>query len=397
MRIAFLIAKDLLDGGGGIEKVTREVGRRLAAKGHSVVAYSTAASRRLPAAWEGIELRWLPRMKPYWAEKLAGSIYGAALAGFHGPRPDLFHLHSVAAGSTALFLRLSGVPCVLQMHGVEWQRSRWGNVAKATLRALEKLSFANAAAVTAVSRRQCDFYRRRFGVPVAFIPTGTSICDPVPPVHLSQLDLKPEKYFLTAVRLVREKGLHYLIPAFHRSAGDWTLVIAGAPGGDEGYVKLLRDLAGGSGRIRFLGHVQEPLLGELYSNAGAYVQASEIEGMSTSLLDAMSYGRCCIVSDIPENLDVLGSAGIAFRSADIENLAHRLASVTQSGEMSRLLGSMARKRVLAHFSWDSIAEELISLYSETIQHAARHSREDASRSWSSSLGDGRDRRSGQGH
>ena len=122
---------------------------------------------------------------------------------------------------------------------------------------------------------------------------------------------------MTAARLVQEKGLHRLIPAFLKVRCDWNLVIAGGDGGDKGYLEVVAALPpeianSVSGTYGCL------LLDELYSNAGAYVQASEIEGMSLSLLDAMSFGNCCIASDIPANLEVLANCGITFRNFDIE-------------------------------------------------------------------------------
>jgi glycosyltransferase involved in cell wall biosynthesis len=370
MKISFLIAKDLLEGEGGIEKVTREVGRRLVARGHSVIAYSTTGDGACPTHWEGMQVRWLPRAKPYWTEKVAGSLYGAALARFRDPQADIYHLHSVAAGATARLLRGWGAGCVLQMHGIEWQRSRWGNAAKATLQVLEKVSFAGASAVTAVSREQCRYYEQHFHMPVVFIPTGTALSPQIASAHLAAIGIEPGKYFFTAVRLVREKGLHYLIPAFRKAGGDWKLVIAGGDGGDREYLRQLRELAMGCNCIRFMGHVKEPLLGELYSSAGAYVQASEIEGMSISLLDAMSYSRCCIVSDIPENLDALGDSGLSFHAANIDDLARQMRWVVQSRRAAGEIGERAKARVLREFSWDSVTDNLEDLYRKTADLAA---------------------------
>jgi glycosyltransferase involved in cell wall biosynthesis len=272
----------------------------------------------------------------------------------------------------AWLLRGRKTPCILQMHGVEWRRSRWGKAAKATLRALETASFAGVAAVTAVSKEQCKFYGEQFGKPVVFIPTGTALN---PTVHSSQLatvGMEPGKYFFTAVRLVREKGLHYLIPAFRNAKSNWKLVIAGGDGGDREYARYLRELAAGCDKILFLGHTTEPLLGELYSNAGAYVQASEIEGMSISVLDAMSYGRCCIVSDIPENVNAVRGAGISFRCGDVADLTSKLRWAEHSNQAAAELGARARSQVVEEYSWDAVTGDLEDLYRETIDRSAAH-------------------------
>jgi glycosyltransferase involved in cell wall biosynthesis len=270
-------------------------------------------------------------------------------------------LHSVATGAMARLL-VARAPCVLQMHGVEWQRSRWSRGAKMVLQSLEKISFRDASAFTAVSQRQRDFYQKRYGRPVEFIPTGTALPEAPHPELVTKLGLPPNRYYLTAVRQVREKGLHHLIPAFLRLDTDWHLVIAGAMGGDSTYCRQLREMAAGHPRIHFLAHVTDPLLGSLYALAGAYVQASEIEGMAVSLLDAMSHGNCCIVSNIPENLDVVGPAGLSFLSRNIGDLASKMQLASQDRGQAAALGLAARSRVLSEFTWDAVTDRLESLY-----------------------------------
>src|SRR3954453_11319898 len=134
MNIHFLLAKDFFRG-GGIETYTREVGRRLVERGHRVTVYSTRGIGVCPDDFEGMRLIWLPRIKPYWAEKCSGALF-AAWQAMRQEAPDVMHLHSVVAGSMSPLLRLKGTACVLQMHGIEWMRSRWGSVAKGMLRAM---------------------------------------------------------------------------------------------------------------------------------------------------------------------------------------------------------------------------------------------------------------------
>ena len=362
MKIAFLVVKDFLQRSGGIEKYTREVGRRLVKRGHAITVYSTGDEKSSPAEWEGIRIKYVPKVHPHWMEKLCGSVLAATRARCTEEPPDVFHLHSVAAGAMGRILRASHVPCVLQMHGIEWRRSRWGFAGKLLLKQLEQAAFRNATAVTAVSEDQCEYYRAQYGMPVSFIPTGTEVRQFHPPLHLNSLHVEAGKYFFTAVRLVREKGLHYLIPAYLRLSTDWQLLIAGDAGGDRDYVNYLHELAQGSEQIRFLGHVASPLLDEYYSNAGAYVQASELEGMSIALLEAMSYGQGCIASDIPENRAVLAETGIFFRNKNVDALANALQNAVQNPASLKQLGEMARQRALDQFTWDQVTLSLEALY-----------------------------------
>jgi glycosyltransferase involved in cell wall biosynthesis len=365
MNIHFLLAKDMI-GGGGIEKYTREVGSRLAARGHSVTVYGTAHSGPRPDSLNGMRLIWIPRLRPYWAEKPCGSLL-AALRSFAEPRPDILHLHSVAAGATAAILRWRGVPCIVQMHGIEWKRSRWGHTGRFTLRALERCAFHFGDSFTAVSHVECDFYQERYAVPVAYIPTAAEVKQPARPNRLAELGIKPGQYILFVSRLVPEKGAHYLIRAFRDIAMDCSLIISGAGPAGSQYVSELRRLASADPRIIFLGYVKGPLLDELFSNARIFVQPSETEGLPISLLEAMASGNICVASDIPENLEAMGDAGISFRSKDPGDLATKLLWATQYETSSSKLRLKAVERVARHFSWETVTDSLEQLYSRALQ------------------------------
>jgi glycosyltransferase involved in cell wall biosynthesis len=364
LRIHFLVAKDICKG-GGIETYTRGVGRRLVERGHDITVYSTGTGSGRPQVLDGMEVVWLPRVRPYWAEKVCGAV-AAAYRQRKSNSADIVHLHSVAAGSMAPFLR-RGAPCVVQMHGVEWMRSRWGGVAKGVLKAMEHYSIASGDALTAVSQTQCDYYSDQYGKPCEYIPTAVETKPQVSPKLILELGLTPRRYVLFAARLVPEKGLHYLIPAYRRLNTDCTLVIAGGAGSSPTYQRQLTTLAGGDPRIRFLGDVRGRLLEELFSNAAIFAQPSELEGLSIGLIEAMSYGLPCVASNIPENLEVIGDAGLRFISRDTNDLERVLGRALAGNELERdAVGAMARRRVQELFSWDLVVNRLESLYDRVL-------------------------------
>ncbi len=366
MNIHFLLVKDLFRG-GGIETYTREVGRRLVARGHSVTVYSTRGDDACPAEWEGMRIVWLPRIKPYWAEKTSGAL-AAACKALVSESPDILHFHSVAAGTTAAVLRMKRVPCVLQMHGIEWMRTRWGGMARGVLKSMESVSVACADAITAVSNSQCEYFDNQYARYCEYIPTAADIKDFVPAKLISDLGVQAHQYVLFAARMVPEKGAHHLIKAFRRVSPDLHLVLAGEAPVSSHYQQELLDLAAGDPKISFAGHVRGRLLGELFSNAALFVQPSELEGCSIGLLEAMSYGLPCLASDIPENKEVVGDAGWLFRNKDVDDLERAL-NWSVHHEMAGLeLGAKARRRVQALFSWDHVVDQLEDLYGHAIWH-----------------------------
>lgn len=368
MKIHFLLTKDFFRG-GGIETYTREVGRRLSQRGHDVTVYSTRGAETCVDEWEGMRFVWLSRVKPYWAEKFGGGLL-AAYRALRTETPDVFHLHSVVAGAFAPVLKWKGAPCVLQMHGIEWQRARWGAAAKRVLKTLERASFSSADAITAVSKTQCDYYKANYGAHCEFIPTAADIKAFASPQLLGEMGLRSREYVLFAARLVPEKGAHHLIQAYRRLTTPFPLIIAGDAPTASGYAQDLRRLAEGDSRIRFLGRVQGRLLEELFSNAALFVQPSELEGLSIGLIEAMSFGIPCLSSDIPENREVLGDAGLLFRNRDVADLEKQIAVALSDPAEGAELAAAGRRRAQDLFSWERVVDQLEDLYL-SVQSGAR--------------------------
>lgn len=360
MKIHFLLTKDFFRG-GGIETYTREVGRRLAMRGHEVTVYSTRGTQTCVDRWEGMRFVWLPRVKPYWAEKFGGGLT-ATYQALRADAPDVFHLHSVVAGFFAPILRSRGIPCVLQMHGIEWQRARWGSAAKSVLRFMERASLSSADAITAVSKTQCDYFRAHYNAQCEFIPTAADVKEFASPQLVTEMGLRSREYVLFAARLVAEKGAHHLIQAYRRLRTEFPLIIAGDAPAGSGYGEQLRKLADGDSRIHFVGRVQGRLLEELFSNAALFVQPSELEGLSIGLIEAMSYGIQCLSSDIPENQEVLGDAGLLFRNKDVGDLERQMAAALSDVAGGTQLAAAGRQRVQDLFTWSRVVDQLEDLY-----------------------------------
>jgi len=166
---------------------------------------------------------------------------------------------------------------------------------------------------------------------------------------------------------VREKGAHYLIPAFKQLDTDFKLVIAGDAKGEDEYKKELQDMAAGDKRILFPGFVEGRALEELFSNAAVYVQPSVIEGLSIALLEAMSYSNCCLVSDIPENREAIGGCGFTFKNENIADLRDNLQKLIDDNELRISVAEKASKRVAELYNWDKIALKFEEMYSQMVE------------------------------
>jgi len=364
MKIAFLVVKNILRG-GGIEKYTLELGSRLVKRGHEVTVYSMRHYGEVPLECRGMQIISVPSFMAPSMQKLSCSAI-ATMKAILKEKFDIMHFHSIVAGSFAWLPRLRGYKCVLQMHGLEWKRTRWGTVGSWFTKLLEKLALSQANAYTAVSQTQCNFFLNHCGISMQYIPTATDIKPKTEAKEIFKLGLKPGKYILFVSRLVPEKGAHYLIPAFRQLDTEKKLVIAGDTQGGKKYKQKIFELANGDHRILFPGFVEGRLLNELFSHCYICVQPSEIEGLSLSILEAMSYGRCCLVSDIPENLEAVGDAGFYFINRNIDNLEEMLNWLLRHPEEVANVNVRAKERVRTHYTWEYVTDQIENFYQRVL-------------------------------
>ena len=362
MHIAFSTVRDLL-AAGGIEKYTLELGSRLASRGHRVTVFSTAHYSAEQQQRLGMNVITCRSIASKFGEKAIASATAALKMLFDGDY-DICHQHSIVAGA---FNRLanfgSARSSVLQMHGVEWRRTKWRPAARAAVHAIERFSIHQHRHWTAVSRTQCRQLRAEYGIEALYIPTAATI-HPTADCQLihGEWGLQPGGYVLFASRLVPEKGAHLLIDAFQRLRTDLRLVIAGDSANDRAYVDSLHRRAAGDPRIVFTGTVGGRRLQELFSNCYLYVQPSVVEGLSLALLEAMSFGACCLVSDIDENREAIAETGETFESDNADDLRRKLSGLLANRGMVHELGQAARERVRQHYDWEHVTGQIEELY-----------------------------------
>jgi glycosyltransferase involved in cell wall biosynthesis len=248
------------------------------------------------------------------------------------------------------------------VHGLDWQREKWGRFASWVLRRCERPAARFPDRTIVVSKTLREHFRVSHGVETEYIPNGTLLPQPRAPRKLASLGLEPGKYVLFVGRLVPEKGVHFLCEAFSRISTDLKLALVGGLSFSQDYVSLLRRYE--SDRVRLLDYVFGEALEELWSNAYCVVQPSTMEGLSISLLEALSYGRCVLISDIPENLEVAAECAVSFQSRDVDDLRAKLEHLIRHPEEVERLGERARLHIARHYSWDTVAEATARLYED---------------------------------
>ena len=360
MRIAYIAAKGMPHP-GGVEKVTEEIGARLASKGHEVLVYASRSFGTRDGIYRGMRIKTVPSINSKALHKLSICLM-ATLDVLLREKVDLVHFHAIGPSLFSLFPRLFGIPTVVQVHGLERKRDKWGVAGKLFLGASELSAAFFPSRVTAVSRVLQTYFQEVYGRKVSYIPNGVTPEAERSPSWLTERGIAPGRYLLFAARLVEEKGAHFLIEAFRALDTDLQLVIAGDAAHMEDYKRDLARLAQGDSRIVFTGFQTGEPLAELFSNAYLFCLPSTIEGLPIALLEAMSYGNCCLVSDIPENLEAMGDAAVSFKNRDIEDLRRVLSELIAAPERVAVLREQAQRHVRRNYCWDRVTLEMETLY-----------------------------------
>ena len=150
--------------------------------------------------------------------------------------------------------------------------------------------------------------------------------------------------------------------AFKDVKTDKKLVIAGGSSDTDEFSNELKEMAGDDERIIFTGFVQGEPLDELYGNAYIYTLPSDLEGMPLSLLEAMSYGNCCLVSDIEECTSVVEDRAIVFEKSNVEDLRKKLQEACDDNEIVENYKKNAADFICEKYSWDDVVEKTMELY-----------------------------------
>ena len=355
---------------GGVEIVVEELSTRMAALAHNVTCYGRRGHHVSGAKFDGavfteykgVKIRSVYTLNKKGLAAVTSSFFAALRASLS--KADVVHIHAEGPAFMCWMPKLFGKHVVVTVHGLDWQREKWKNgLGSKYIYWGEKMAVRFADEIIVLSRNVQEYfwdtYRRR----TSWIPNGATRSECLEPEEIvKRFGVAKDDYILFLGRIVPEKGIHYLINAFKQVDTCKSLVIAGGASDTDDYMLYLKELAKEDDRIRFTGFVQGKVLEELYSNSYVYVLPSDLEGMPLSLLEAMSYGNCCLTSDIKECTEVTGEKGISFRKGDVADLAAKLQYLCDDVDVTQKYKSEAADYICKKYSWDAVVEETLTLY-----------------------------------
>lgn len=369
MKIAMIGHKRIPSREGGVEIVVEELASKMVAEGHDVYVYNRAGHHvsgaendiQVGDTYKGIHIITVPTSEKKSLNATIYSILATLHAIFH--HYDVIHYH--ASGSCAMLWlpHFLGIRTVATIHGIDSQRAKWGGFATRYLEFGEKCAAKYADELIVLSEGNKKYFKEKFGREATLIPNGIGKPEILEAQAITeQFGLKKDEYILFLARIVPEKGLHYLIKAYKQINTDKKLVIVGGTSHSNDYVSKIKRAAREDDRIMLLGFQQGQILEELYSNAYVYVLPSDVEGMPISLLEAMSYGNCCLVSDINETASVVEDKGLTFKKGDVEDLKEKLIQLLDNKQEVHSYKITAAEHVLSKYNWDDVVARTVNLY-----------------------------------
>lgn len=370
MKIAMIGHKRIPSREGGIEIVVGELSCRLAGKGHTVVAYNRKGHHVSGKEFEsGENLKEyngviLKNVFTFQSSKLNAIVYSflASLRASFG-RYDVVHFHAEGPAAMCFLPKIFGKKVIVTIHGLDWQRSKWGGFATKFLKFGEKTAAKNADEIIVLSENVKQYFLDTYGRETTYIPNGITKPKYIDDKKIKKLyGIEKDNYILFLGRIVPEKGVHYLINAYKELSTDKKLVIAGGSSHTDEYMAQVKELAKDCENIIFTDFIQGETLDALFSNAYIYCLPSDLEGMPISLLEAMSYGCCCLTSDIPECTEVCGDKAAYFEKGNEKSLKNKLEFLLENETVVNRYKSQASEYICGKYNWDNVCEKTIELY-----------------------------------
>jgi glycosyltransferase involved in cell wall biosynthesis len=364
MRIAMIGIKAIPARSGGFETAVDEISRGLVGLGHDVVVYNRSGMSIHPAIdYEGVRLVTLPTLKSKNLSTLVHSFLATVHVLFHPV--DVVHYFITGTTLFALLPRLFGMKVICSVDGTDWQRSKWGKLARSYLRFSERLAVLFCHSLVADSHDVVRYYRDVYGASSSLITYGIRETTSGGLEWLDRFALKPREYVLFVGRLVPENNVHQLIRAFEQTNTDKKLVIVGHDPWEKEYVRSLRSTQ--DTRIIFTGGVYGIGYAQLQRNAYLFVLPDEVGGTHPALVEAMGFGNCVLVNDTPSNLEVIADAGFSYRGSDgAQDLRRQLQGLMDDPGVVEVFRLKAELRAHANYSWARVVRDHVSLYAQVL-------------------------------
>jgi glycosyltransferase involved in cell wall biosynthesis len=373
LRIAVIGGRGVPSSYSGVERICEELFAYFASRGHKITQYCRpSVLSEKTGTYRGMRLVRTPapggKNGETLTHSLASILHAVTMGDENGESFDLISLHTIAPNLFAPIAAAAGIPVISHVHGLDHQREKWRGLGARVIRTAEKAMLNCASQLVVVNPGLVDYYRDACGRSSALLPNGIyPVNDDFAPdlAVLKSFELSQKDYVVSVGRLVPEKRVHDTIDGFLRSNVKQKLVLVGEGKYNREYEAKLKAQAAGSGRVVFTGQQSGDALETLFRSAAAYVSASELEGMPSSVLECMERRVPAILTDIDAHRAIFGGMArydLSFNVGDVVTLCHHLQRVLGDAAFAAGIGNDQRQHVRTHYAWPVLAAKTEALY-----------------------------------
>lgn len=378
MKIAFIGQKGIPASYGGVERHVEELVIRLAKKAENEVyvycrKWYCPENLKLKTNDQKIKTVFTPSIKTKQLDTIS-HVFSATLHALT-QKYDIIHYQGIGPALLSFIPRLfcPHTRVLVTYHCADYEHQKWGLFAKIMLKFGEMASLYFPHETIVVSQNLKTTLENKYHKNVTHIPNGVNIPhEKTSSKCLEKWNLEKNHYLLTVNRLVRHKGIHFLIEAYQNlypqaDKKDLKLVIVGDSAFTDDYVEKLQNLAADNSNIIFTGYQQGKTLQALYENAYLFIHPSESEGLPIAILEALSYGKAVLASDIEANQELIKKYGVSFENGSVADLEIKLANLIANPQLVKSLSFSAQKAVLKTYNWDKITDRTYLVYQSLLK------------------------------
>lgn len=360
LRIAMIGHKRIPGREGGVEVVVEELATRMAEKGHAVTVFNRRKKGIMHRKeYQGVKIVTVPTIEKKSLDAVIYSFFASIYALFR--KYDVIHYHAIGPSFMLIIPHFFRKRTVVTVHGLNYKTPKWNGFGAKYMRMGEWIAAKFADEIITLSREQQNYFKEKYGRETVYVPNGTTV-HPIQEAKeiTERWGLHKEEYILFLSRIVPGKGLETLINAYKQIKTDKKLIVAGESVYVNDFQQEILKNASTDERIRFVGFVEGNILQELYSNTALFVFPSEAEGMPMCLLEAMSYNTKCLVSDIPENIEVGKHYVETFKVGNENDLKEKLEKCIN--ESQSIFSSDSRMYIESNYNWNRVVDETLRIY-----------------------------------
>ena len=376
MKVAMIGHKVVPSRRGGIENVLTTLCPLLVDMGDDVTCYNRSTDHVeneyvgtvKDKKYRGVTLRDAWTVNARGVSAMIASFTAAIAAAFG--KYDIIHFHAEGPCAAMWIPKMFGKRCVATVHGLDWQREKWGKgFASKYIKFGERVMVKCADEIIVLSESAREYFKNTYNRETVLIHNGIEQPEKKDAEKITELyGLSKDEYICMVSRLTAEKGVHYLIDAYNNIKTDKKLVIAGDTSDTDDYVAMIKQKAENNPNIMFTGFISGDVLKEIYSNAYIVALPSDIEGMSLSLLEALAYGNAVLCSDIPENTLVTEDKAMHFEKSNADDLAAKLQMMCEDETIVHTLRDGVDTFILQKYNWSDVAQATHGLYQKVMKH-----------------------------